>query len=80
MQTALRFPVSLKKSEEMHKKKTPDHNEEDPTIDSLIVRYSRSGGHLPFYGVAVVSKVLCTSATLNKRKHIVQFCLLMKVR
>lgn len=33
----------------------------------LIVRSSRSGRHLPIYGVAVVSQVLCTSATLNKR-------------
>jgi hypothetical protein len=28
-------------------------------------------------GVAVVSKVLCTSATLNKRKHVVQLLLLL---
>ena len=38
-------------------------------IKSLIVRVTRSGWHLPFYGVAVVSSILCISATLNKRKY-----------
>ncbi len=36
----------------------------------LLFDLTRSGWHLPFNGVAVVSPVLCTSATLNKRKKI----------
>ena len=35
----------------------------------LIVRFTRSGWHLPVIdGVAVTSQILCISITLNKRK------------
>ena len=36
---------------------------------------ARSGWHLPLCGVAVVSQVLCTSTTLNKRNTLCYFSL-----
>ena len=40
----------------------------------LIVRFTRSGWHLPVIdGVAVTSQILCISITLNKRSYNIEF-------